>query len=180
MSPDERRFHAIVDATFVDVWRFVRRRCASPEDADDVVSEIYAVAWRRISDVPKADGARLWLFGVARRVLSNNRRSAARAVRLLDRIEADAARPDAEVDHALSAALADALGTLSELDLSIVTMRNWDDLAVQEIATVVGLTPNAVSIRLHRVHRQLAAHIDRWVAADRAIDGGAEATGGQS
>jgi RNA polymerase sigma-70 factor (ECF subfamily) len=35
----------------------------------DAANEVFAIAWRRIEDVPDGDGARPWLFVVARPVL---------------------------------------------------------------------------------------------------------------
>jgi RNA polymerase sigma-70 factor (ECF subfamily) len=37
----------------------------------------------------------------------------------------------------------------------------WEGLAPREIATVTGLTPNAVSIRLHKAKKALAAALGK-------------------
>ena len=55
------------------VLAYALRRCA-PDDAADVASETFVVAWRRIADIPDEPAVRPWLFGVARRVLANQRR----------------------------------------------------------------------------------------------------------
>ena len=49
-----------------------------PEDAADVVAETFLVAWRRLGEVPNGAEARLWLHGVARRVIANLDRSGRR------------------------------------------------------------------------------------------------------
>ena len=56
------------------------------------MAETFLVAWRRLDDVP-AD-ALPWLYGVARRVLANQRRSADRGAALERRL-AGAERPAA-------------------------------------------------------------------------------------
>ena len=48
MSPAEQRFRALHDATYEDLSRFVRRR-VPPSDAEDVVSSVYIIAWRRLA-----------------------------------------------------------------------------------------------------------------------------------
>jgi DNA-directed RNA polymerase specialized sigma24 family protein len=68
---DGDRFNDFYSAQFADVWRFARHRTATGDDADDVVAETFVVAWRRRADIP-ADGAGLWLFGVARNVLADH------------------------------------------------------------------------------------------------------------
>src|SRR5690606_36317041 len=103
---DETAFRALFDAHMPDIWRYARRRCPSTDDADDAVAETFAIAWRRRADVP-ADGARLWLLAVARRVLSNQRRSTRRRDGL--RLRVSSSRPGSGsgfADSAEDAALA--------------------------------------------------------------------------
>jgi RNA polymerase sigma-70 factor (ECF subfamily) len=38
-------------------------------------------------------------------------------------------------------------------------MRFWDELPVPEIAAVLGCTPNAASIRIHRAKQRLAGQL---------------------
>jgi RNA polymerase sigma-70 factor, ECF subfamily len=75
---DEARFRSVFEATFEDLLRFVERR-VNPLAAEDVVAEVFLIAWRRLSDVPAApEEARAWLFAVAQRSLANQRRGDAR------------------------------------------------------------------------------------------------------
>src|SRR3954467_6014881 len=82
-----------------DVLAYAVRRAASAEDAADVVAETFLVAWRRDADVPRGAGARLWLYGVARRTLANQLRGERRRSR-------PAARMRAELPAVLAAAVA--------------------------------------------------------------------------
>ena len=159
VSPDADRFRALFDANFVDVWRFARRRSATVDDADDAAAQVFAVAWRRRADLPAGDDARLWLFGVARGVLANQRRGEARLDRLRRRLGSLALASDGDETQVseLDGDLHAALDALSELDRAVVTMLCWDGLTVTEIATVLECTPNAVSSRLHRARRRLVA-----------------------
>jgi RNA polymerase sigma-70 factor (ECF subfamily) len=110
----------------------------------------------------------LWLFGVARRVLANHRRTDVRRERLERRLAAvgDGHR-DVEPDVA-HAELGAALRGLTDDDRAVVIMRCWDGLTVGEIAALLECSPNAVSIRLHRARRQLAA---RLASKGLAVDG---------
>ena len=58
------------------------------EGAFDAAEEVFLVAWRRLSEVPPGDRALPWLYGVARRVLANHRRSKSRFARLTRRVAA--------------------------------------------------------------------------------------------
>ncbi len=158
-STGEREFRAVFDAHFRDVWCFARRRCACSADADDISAEVFAIAWRRREDLP-TDQARLWLFGVARRVLANHRRTVGRQARLWAQMArepgvgpADGGVPEAD------GRLRDALAALSEEDRELLMMRAWDDLPVSDIAILLHCTPNAVSLRLYKARRRLAAEL---------------------
>ena len=62
----QARFEALYREHGGAVRRYVRRR-AEAQSADDVVADVFVVAWRRLSDIP--DDPLPWLLGVARRVL---------------------------------------------------------------------------------------------------------------
>jgi RNA polymerase sigma-70 factor (ECF subfamily) len=54
-----------------------------------------------------------------------------------------------------------ALATLGELDREVVRLWAWEGLAPREIAVVTGLSANAVSIRLHKARKRLAASLGK-------------------
>lgn len=85
-SSRHERFEEMVGAHQDDVLAYALRRVTHPEDAADVVAETLLVAWRRLDDVPPGPQARLWLFGVARRQLANQRRGELRRSRLAGRL----------------------------------------------------------------------------------------------
>jgi DNA-directed RNA polymerase specialized sigma24 family protein len=76
------RFEAIYREHFASVEAYARRRLSTR--ADDVVAETFLVAWRRFDQVP--EDALPWLYGVARRVASDVRRSSARQVAVVERL----------------------------------------------------------------------------------------------
>jgi RNA polymerase sigma-70 factor (ECF subfamily) len=58
-----------------------------------------------------------------------------------------------------------ALARLSSEDRDLLIMRAWDELPVTEMAGLLGCTPNAVSLRLHKARRRLADALDRTESA---------------
>ena len=75
-------------------WATRSRRTSGAHDAGDVLADTMLVAWRRLDEVPGGDTTRLWLYGVARKVLANRRRGDGRRDRLVERL---AAQVDAAV-----------------------------------------------------------------------------------
>ena len=168
--PQEERFSALYRANARALLGFALRRAARPEDAADVVAETMLVAWRRIGDVPDGDGARLWLYGVARRALANNRRGLRRRDRLGERLRQDVRRlvdPDVAVGVTAAAELRRALAALSADDRELLQLAAWEDLGPQEIATVLGASPVVVRSRLHRARTRLRTELDRHEPHDR-------------
>jgi RNA polymerase sigma-70 factor (ECF subfamily) len=120
---EAQRFEAIYREHFGSVDAYARRRI--PARADDVVSETFLVAWRRLDDVP-AD-ALPWLYGVARRVVSNFRRSSRRQEAVAGRLAG--LREPAGLQRAENdAEVASALARLSESDRELLLLIYWEDL----------------------------------------------------
>jgi RNA polymerase sigma factor (sigma-70 family) len=156
------RFEALYAATFQHLLGYAMRRCDCAEDAADVVAETFAVTWRRLDTVPSGDQARLWLYGVARNVLAAHRRGAARRRDLSHALVGDLAgfyAPSAEDSADLGGPLGPALRLLPEDDRELLSLVAWEGLDHGEIAAVLGVSRNAVRIRLHRARRRLARQL---------------------
>ncbi|WP_405770756.1 RNA polymerase sigma factor [Streptomyces sp. NBC_01538] len=172
---DQRaRFEALARVVTVPLHRYLLRR-ADPDQVDDILSETLLVLWRRIGDVPGLDPERIpepdpdavlpWCYGVARGCLANARRADRRRRSLLERLTwtaAGAARETGDADHT---ALHAALAQLRALDREIVQLWAYEELTPSRIAEVTGLSANAVSIRLHRAKKKLAARLERKTGA---------------
>ena len=86
----ERRFDHLYQSHFQSVYAYALRRTAAPQDVPDLVSDVFTTAWRRIDRVPEPPQDLLWLYGVARRVLSQHRRARRRRERLGIRLKESA------------------------------------------------------------------------------------------
>ena len=126
------------------VLGYVLRRTDSTHDAADVIAETFLVAWRRLDDAPTGASARLWLYGVARRVLANHRRGERRRTQLAERLRGELARWDApEAPSGELADLAAAFGSLADGDREVLALEAWEGLSAGEVAAVLGCSRNA-------------------------------------
>jgi RNA polymerase sigma-70 factor, ECF subfamily len=121
--------------------------------AEEVVSEVFLLAWRRRDAV--GDDELAWLLGVARRVLANARRGGLRQVALQQRI---AAQPPewAPVAPERDWPVLRALARLSERDREAILLVAWDELDAGRAARVLGLRQRTFEARLYRARRRLA------------------------
>ena len=158
-SPGDR-FEACFRRNYADVARFCARRSATPQDAEDAATEVFATAWRRLADVPAAPEDRLWLFGVARRVLANQARGDQRRAQLAVRLRSVAVPAVTPAASGEARVLAEALATLSDADRELLLLTGWEELTPAQIATVIGRPAPVVSRRLHRARGRLAAQLD--------------------
>jgi RNA polymerase sigma-70 factor (ECF subfamily) len=167
------RFAALYTDHARDVLAYAVRRTATPEDAADVVAETFLVAWRRDAQVPDGDAARLWLYGVARRTLANQRRGELRRSRLAARMRAEL---PAGLACALStpttadAAVLAAICTLRERDREVLLLSAWEGLTPAEIAEVLELSPIAVRSRLHRARTRVQQQLSRPPSLPPALE----------
>jgi RNA polymerase sigma-70 factor (ECF subfamily) len=157
MPTHEERFTALYRRHYDDIDRYVRRR-ASDLAVRDVVAEVFLVAWRRPREVPWSNPLP-WLYGVARRVLANEVRSAQRARSLVERAREHAVSTvgdhgDAVADRLTVAA---AFDSLSEADREALRLIAWEGLSVRDAARAAGCSLPAMSMRLSRARRRLKA-----------------------
>jgi RNA polymerase sigma-70 factor (ECF subfamily) len=143
------RLEDLFEAHHRALLAYAARRCPTLSDAEDVVAEVFLVAWRRLDDLPAGDAALPWLYGVARKTIGNQRRGLLRRGRLQARLEQTAERPATPAPSGTEPALA-ALERLSEGDRELLRLVAWEGLSHAEIAAVLGISVNAVAIRLHR------------------------------
>ncbi|WP_407320074.1 sigma-70 family RNA polymerase sigma factor [Isoptericola halotolerans] len=140
------------------VTRFVARRVA-PELVDDVVSESFLVAWRRLDEVPQGAESRPWMFTVARNVLATHLRTQGRWRALNVRLEQqpEPAHEGTDEVAAERTDLRQAWELLSDGDREVIALVAWDGLTSVEAAQVLGCRATTFSVRLARARKRLLA-----------------------
>jgi RNA polymerase sigma-70 factor (ECF subfamily) len=167
-SADER-FRSLFNAHHRELHAYCLRRLPV-EDANEAASEIFLVAWRRAQHVPAGDGARLWLYGVARNVVRNWERSGRRQLRLVAKsgtlAQPDVEGPDVHVlrneEHQQVTA---AITNLRDKDQEVVRLKIWEGLSNAQVGTILGMTDRAVEARYTRAIKKLHKHLKGSTAA---------------
>lgn len=164
----EARFRAVFEDTRADLSGYVSRRTVDREEAEDVLSETYAVVWRRLDDAPGADGVRPWTFAIARNVLANSSRAHRRRSRLTQRLGA-LGRPPVSVQPDTSDdrdGITSAFGRLRAGDRDLLTMAGVEGLDAAEMADILGCSTATLHVRLHRARGRFRAElVDSGLAA---------------
>ncbi len=154
-----QRFDAFYAARYREIFAYVHRRLTpGGAEVSDVVAEIFAVAWRRIDEIPPVPEDRLWLYGVAHRCALRARRTDWRRMRLQARLIDDARRggPAAPETFDLEPErVRNAIAGLRPTDREVLMLVCWEQLSHAEAATVLGCSSNAIALRLRRAKQRL-------------------------
>jgi RNA polymerase sigma-70 factor (ECF subfamily) len=172
---DEERFERLF-ADHIDAVLGYALARVDAETAKDAVADTFLVAWRRLEDVP--DPARAWLLGVTRRVLSGQRRSRRRQLRLMERLASSG--PGSDISGEFTdlvtdrAAVAAALSRLRPLDRELLCLVVWDGLDHDQAAAVLECSAGTFAVRFHRARKRfeaaLAAEDDFIQASSNSTD----------
>lgn len=145
------------------VYRYVRFRVASREAAEDVTSEVFLKALRAFPRFdPTRASPRTWLLRIARNAVTDHLRALKRRGALhvsLDRVPDLVADTPSQEERILQQeriqALLNGARRLRKADQEILSLRYGAGLENREIAETLGITANAVAVRLHRALSRL-------------------------
>lgn len=164
---DHQQLETLFERHYAAVLAYALRR-GDRSLAEDVVSETFAVAWRRRADIP-ADPLP-WLYGVARRVLANERRAGIRRERLAVRLHSDAQAPSvAPVAASASGELLEAISRLPDHEREALMLVAWEELSPAQAAIAAGCTRVALRARLYRARRRLVEWVPELAGGPTAI-----------
>jgi RNA polymerase sigma-70 factor, ECF subfamily len=166
---DSQRMRAVVDAHFDFIWRVLRRLGVPQAGVDDATQRVFVVAAAKIGPVPP-QGERSFLFAVALRVASEERR--ARKRRPEDAVGEHCAdivdpspSPEELVDRTRARAIVDSVLEDLPFDLRIVfVLFEMEEMSTREIARLLELPAGTVASRLRRSRELFQAAVQRLKA----------------
>jgi RNA polymerase sigma-70 factor (ECF subfamily) len=165
----EDRFCALYEWTRPQILAYVLRRTASRDDAADVVAETFEIAWRRLDDVPSGQAGLLWLYVTARYVLANHGRRVRRrdevTVRLAEELRGVELRREATDAESLVMQLS--LNALTSDERELLMLAGWEGLSAAQMGQVLGCSPSAARIRLHRARARLKSEMADFAVAEK-------------
>src|SRR4051794_22022968 len=156
----EAAFRAVYEQHGPAVFAYIARRVAR-EHVDDLASETFMVAWRKLP--PDVEEPLPWLYAVARRVVLSHHRSLCRRRRLVERLvaltsrDAESVAAAAELGLRFDPALAAAFSRLTAYEQEALLLVAWEGLDHAQAARVVGCTAATFTVRLSRARSKLRA-----------------------
>jgi RNA polymerase sigma-70 factor (ECF subfamily) len=163
-------FVSLFDEHWVPVRGFIKRRMTDMDEAEDLASEVFRIAWEKLD--PAAPFGRAWLFATARNVLGTHYRGRRRGAEAEDALARLVQEPPVHVGHDALLDLEAGMRALSDRDREVIMLTYWDGLSAAEAAVVLGTTTGAVWVTLTRARAKLRAVIAD-TPAECVVDGSA-------
>jgi RNA polymerase sigma-70 factor (ECF subfamily) len=170
---DEDACEALVRGQTARLLAVARRYLRSEEDARDAVQEGFVAAFRSIGRFQGGSSLSTWLHRIVinaclMKLRSSRRRPETSIEELLPRFDESGHRvvepeewresAEARIDRGQTQRLVrEAISRLPEHYRTVLLLRDIEELSTAEAAAVLGLTENAVKIRLHRARQALRA-----------------------
>ncbi|MFW6050800.1 MAG: RNA polymerase sigma factor [Myxococcota bacterium] len=169
LEGDARAFRCIVDRHHRGMFRLALRMLGDRAEAEDVVQEAFARAYKRLEHFD--DGYRLstWLYRIALNICRDHLKSPRRnerprglsAVPGAEDVD-DALRADQRLDRArMAQRLRESLDELSASYREAIVLKDLEELSYQEMKEITGAPVTALKIRVVRARAKLRAILER-------------------
>lgn len=147
---------SLIAAAQPDVRRYAARTCRAA-DIDDAVQETLLLLYRRVGTLRAVTSFSAWLFAVARRAcLRLLRRSMGMGEMPADDVETRLVHlppEDIRID------LSRAIQSLPDHYREVILLRDIEELSIDEISGVLGLTRESVKARIHRARLMIREYL---------------------
>jgi len=153
------KFTAFYEREADKLFRFCLSRVSDREQARDIVQEVFTRLWGAYAEGKGIDNERAFIFTVARNLIIDWYRK--NKPESLDAMFAErneglpfeiaASGSDKWAEHSAEARIVvEAIKKLDSISQEVVYMRLVEDFSPGEIAKLIGVTPNTVSVRINR------------------------------
>lgn len=161
----EREFMVAYEANADVLFRHVLLRVRDRERAKDIVQEAFSRTWVYLAAGKKIDHIKAFLFRVAGNLIVDGaRRQHSSSLDKMMEEDGYEVVDESVTDPAEIQGVREALKLLESLDenyRAVITMRYIDELSPREIAQVLGVSENVVSVRIHRGIERLKVLFNR-------------------
>jgi RNA polymerase sigma-70 factor (ECF subfamily) len=160
---DTAAFQALYDQYLRLVYRYVQVRVGDPQEAEDLTAETFIKAWHGLEKYECRDkpvGA--WLFRIAHNLIVDKYRQKRSLAGWLPFQIGALERQFARIEQ--QDEIRRAFGTLNYEQQVILHMHFFEDYTVEEVATFLDKSPNAVRVAQFRALRRLRQFMENELA----------------
>ena len=171
--PEQADFDALYRAHAHFVWRSLRRLGVRDAALEDATQEVFLVVHRRFQDFRPGPTEKAWLFAIALRVASDQRRWVRRKGNLAPLREELIEGTSSPLDGAIKREASDlVLGFLEQLDQarrSAFILCELEQLTGSEAAQSLGISSNTYFSRVYSARKAFATYLqERGITAQES------------
>jgi RNA polymerase sigma-70 factor (ECF subfamily) len=152
----ENEYNECVTNYADNVYRFILKNLRHEEDAKDVVQTAFEKLWVNRSGI-QAEKSKSYLFTVAYHQMIDHIRKK-RRVLLKEEFTEESKTIDKPVNN-IKKILENALLRLSDMQRSLVLLKDYEGYSYEEIGQITGLNESQVKVYLHRARLQLKNYL---------------------
>src|ERR1044072_5233852 len=163
LQGDQQSFEELIKRyqhfVFTIALRYVRNR----EDAEEIAQDVFVKAYRSLADFKGNAKFSTWLYTIAVNTTKTFLRKVKLPVDSLDHVKISETvdkqhsgnGADLTEQRSMQLLINQAIGLLSPEDAIVISLFYKAEQSIEETGLIMGLTPNAVKVRLHRARLRL-------------------------
>ncbi|MDE5858518.1 MAG: RNA polymerase sigma factor [Muribaculaceae bacterium] len=156
------KFTRLVDEYREPIYRFIRGRVDSHDDAADISQEVFIRAYQSLDKLRDESAARAWLYRIAHNEIIRfvQDRDRANIEPIADTVQstlADTAQVD--YDRAVQELFKTALNQLSERRRTVFELRYYQELSFKEIAEILDSNEATMKVTYHQAKSFITEYI---------------------
>ena len=161
--PREEAVPRLLDLHGGKLYGLSRRICGSPEEAEDLVQEVFLQAWRKWEQFEGRSDPLIWLFTIARHACQRMHRKRSGEPSRLDSLEdllpfndpsvAVVPQPGAALE--ISETAGEAIAALPVDFRMALVLKDIIGFSIEEVGEILGVNPGTVKTRVHRARLKI-------------------------
>jgi RNA polymerase sigma factor (sigma-70 family) len=161
-------FTYIVDHHKDKAFNLAYRICGSSEEAEEIAQDSFMKAYRSLNGFQKKSSFATWLYRIVYNTAISNIRIKKKGLLSLEDFPADAAdfigtnTSEEEAEREYRTSLVNfALRKITEEERAIISLFYYDEMCIDEIADVTGISKSSIKVRLFRARQKMLAIIEK-------------------
>ena len=170
LAGDSRAYAEVVRHYQHMVYTVCHRVLRNTEDAEEATQDTFVKAYQNLRGFSGGSKFSTWLYSIAyRTAISQGRKRSTDGHSVDDMAHHPAAPRDGSMEqHDIKFHLENALATLPSEDASIISFFYLEEMSVEEIVTVTGLSASNVKVKLFRSRKRLSDALQNALGPEAA------------
>jgi RNA polymerase sigma-70 factor (ECF subfamily) len=171
INGDQRAFKELVETYQAKAYALAMRFLYNEKEAEDVVQESFLRIWRHLNSFDINRNFGTWLYRIVTNCCLDHLKAQRRWRRVFTYFEdgegysLEAARPGDPEGESQSRELSDIIqnlaGRLPRKQGTVFILRDLQDLSVEEVAEVTGLSQGSIKTNLHHARRRIREQLQK-------------------